>query len=195
MLKTVNFLRSSLVWSLISLSLARRPRKPWHEIYVSKLRMDKRNSQKKWDDLLIRCTSVLEAKDSVQKVEKLVSKGEADFGFDVDYISPVVCERNCLLNLAVINQRHKVVRWLIDQKGADIESYDRGQFTPLLNAAWNGDRQMVRFLLQRGCNRSKIGFFHSSKPLASPEFKGLTAEGWARKKGHHAVADLIHLGL
>lgn len=132
---------------------------------------------------------------SLQKIEKLVQKGEEDFGFNVNYVSPVVCERNSILNLAVIHQRHKVVRWLVDQKSADIESYDRGHFTALLNAAWAGDRQLVRFLLQRGADRTKIGLGHYSKALAHPDFKGLTAEGWARKRGHDDIAELIRLGL
>jgi Ankyrin repeats (many copies) len=107
----------------------------------------------------------------------------------------VVCERNSLLNLAVIYKRHKVVRWLVDQKQSDIESYDRGHFTALLNAAWAGDRQLVRFFMQRGANRSKIGFYHYTKGLAHPDFEGLTAEGWARLRGHHEIAKLIRLGL
>jgi hypothetical protein len=175
--------------------LPRRPRKPWHELYFYKLRIEQRDCQKLWDDLLLKCSVVLTKGDQMQKFEKLVLKGESDFGFTVNYVSPVVCERNSLLNLAVVNQRHKIGRWLVDQKGADIESYDRGQFTPLLNAAWAGDRQLVRFFLQRGADRSKIGFFHSYKALSHPDFKGLTAEGWARKKGHDEIAKLIKLGL
>jgi ankyrin repeat protein len=159
------------------------------------LRREQHDCQKRWDDLLLKCYAVLLKGDHLQKIEKLVSKGEADFGFDANYVSPVVCERNCLLNLAVIQQRHKVVRWLVDQKGAAIESYDRGHFTPLLNAAWAGHKQTVRFLLQRGANRSKVGFYHYSKPLSSPDFAGLSAEGWARRQGHDSIAELIRLGL
>jgi hypothetical protein len=106
-----------------------------------------------------------------------------------------VCERNSLLNLAVINKRHKVVKWLVEVKNADIETNDRGNFSPLLNAAWAGDRYLVRFLMQRGADRGKIGMFHYTKPLASPDFEGLTAEGWAEKKGYHDIAKLIRLGL
>lgn len=143
----------------------------------------------------MKCYGTITKGDQLNKIEKLVAKGEKDFGFHVNYVSPVVCERNCLLNLAVIHRRLKIVRWLLDQKGAHIESFDRGQFTPLLNAAWSGDKPMVRLLLQRGANRSKIGFFHYSKPVSSPDFKGLSAEGWARKKGFEDIAKLIHLGL
>jgi len=113
----------------------------------------------------------------------------------VDYNSGVVCERNSMLNLAVIGRRLKVVRWLIEIKGADIESHDRGGFTPLLNAAWNGDRQLVRFLMGKGTDRTKIGTGHYTCALAPPDFEGHTAEEWARKRGHAEIADLIKVGL
>ena len=88
-----------------------------------------------------------------------------------------------------------MVRWLVDCKGADIETYDRGNFTPLLNAAWAGDRQLVRFFLQRGSDRSVIGTGHYTKGLAPADFEGLSAEQWARCKGHEEIAELIRLGL
>lgn len=68
------------------------------------------------------------------------------------------------------------MRYLVETKRADIESHDRGGFTPLLNAAWAGDKYLVRFLMQRGADRSKIGTCHYTKPLAHPDFRGLTAE-------------------
>jgi hypothetical protein len=175
--------------------LPRRPRKPWHELYFHRFRIEQRDSKKLWDDLLVKCSGVLVKGDHLQKIEKLVQKAEKDFGFDVNYVSGVVCERNSILNLAVIHQRHKVVRWLVDKKRADVESYDRGHFRALHNAAWSGDRQLVRLLLQRGADRTKIAYGHYSKALAHPDFKGLTAEGWARKRGHDEIADLIRLGL
>ena len=175
--------------------LPRRPRKPWHELYRSMLSRELRDSRKLWDDLLIKSATVLLKGDHLQKIEKLVQTGTAGFGFEVNYISPVVCERNSLLNMAVIHQRHKIVRWLVDEKRAELESYDRGQFTPLLNAAWSGDKYLVRFFLQRGSDRTKVGTGHSSAGLAAPHFKGLTAEGWARKKGHEDIANLIRVGL
>jgi hypothetical protein len=54
---------------------------------------------------------------------------------------------------------------------------------------------MTRYLLAKGCDRTKLGFNHSSQGLAPTKFEGMTAEGWARKKGHDEVADLILLGL
>ena len=85
-------------------------------------------------------------------------------------------ERNSILNLAVIHGRHKVVRWLVDTKNADIETSDRGNFTPLLNAAWSGDRWLVRFFLQRRCNRNVKGTQHYTQGIAPPGFMGKTAE-------------------
>jgi len=78
---------------------------------------------------------------------------------------------------------------------ADIETADRGMFTPLMNAAYRGDKIMVRYLLIRGADRTKLGTSHSSQGLAHPDFKGWTAEEWARKRGHHVVAELIRFGL
>jgi hypothetical protein len=117
-------------------TLPRRPRKPWHELYLSNLRRDKESSQKLWDDLLSNLSKILAKGDYVQQVEKLVDEAERSFGFHINYSSGVVCERNAILNLAVIQKRHKIARWLVEVKRADIETFDRGHFTPLLNAAW-----------------------------------------------------------
>jgi hypothetical protein len=173
----------------------RRPRKQWHEFYVTKIREEEEASKKWTDGFLNKANDILSKADHLNKVEKLVVQGDKQLGFDINYTSGVVCERNSLLNLAVIYSRPKVVRWLLETKGANIETCDRGNFTPLLNAAWAGDRYLVRFLLSHGADRTKIGFGHFFEPLASPEFKGLNAEGWARKRGHHDLANLIRIGL
>jgi len=175
--------------------LPRRPRKPWHNMYITKIREEEEVVRKRSDEILTKASKILWKGDHIFKIEKLVNKAIVDFGFDVNYLSGIVMERNSILNLAVISGRHKVVKWLVDVKAADIESFDRGQFTPLLNAAWSGDKYLVRFLLGKGANRSKIGTGHYTQPLASPDFEGLTAEGWAKKRGHTDVANLITLGL
>lgn len=54
---------------------------------------------------------------------------------------------------------------------------------------------MVRFLLQHGADRSKVGFYHYTKPLSSPDFEGLNAADWADKKGYEDIATLIRMGL
>jgi len=178
--------------------LPRRPRKPWHLLYWTNLKTEIEQAKKRSDDLLIRAAQILFKGDQFQAIEKMVIKAEKDWGrdnFDINYSSGVVCERNSLLNLAVIHKRHKVVRWLVETKGADIESQDRGGFTPLLNAAWNGDRYLVRFFLCRGANRKHVGTCHYTKPLAAPDFEGRTAAGWAEHRGHAPIAKLIELGL
>ena len=173
----------------------RRPRKPWHELYFTNLRTEQEDAKKRFDDLLARAGQILFKGDQLSTIEKMVTKAEHDFFFNVNYCSGVVCERNSLLNLATIHKRHKVVKWLVETKGADIESEDRGSFTPLLNAAWAGDKYLVRFLLQKGANRQHVGTCHYSGPLASPDFAGRTAAGWAQHRGHEELARLIELGL
>mmetsp|Transcript_2127 Transcript_2127/g.3252 ORF Transcript_2127/g.3252 Transcript_2127/m.3252 type:complete len:937 (-) Transcript_2127:1800-4610(-) len=175
--------------------LPRRPRKPWHQMYITRIREEEEASRKRSDELLYKAVSSLHKGDQLLKVQKLINDGQKKFGFDINYVSGVLFERNSLLNLAVINCRHKIVKWLIETKDADLESDDRGGFTPLLNAAWEGDKHMVRYLMSKGANRTQIGTGHYSRPLAPPDFKGLTAEGWARKRGHDELASLIRLGL
>ena len=83
---------------------------------------------------------------------------------------------------------------------ADLESEDRGGFTPIINAAYAGDKYLVRYLMAKGVDCTKRGKSHYTMPLvrrdiAVEEFEGLTAEGWARRKGFNEIADLIGLGL
>jgi hypothetical protein len=90
-------------------TVPRRPRKPWYEFYISNLRVYTERSRKLWDDLLSKAATVLLHGDQLQAIEKLVHEGEHgchQFGFDINYASGVVCERNSLLNLAVIHRRH-----------------------------------------------------------------------------------------
>jgi len=186
------------VWQMLCPShwiLPRRPRKPWHEIYLTRFRKEREQHRKRWDDLLVKCSNALFKRDDLQKVEKLIAHAETDFGFDLNYSSGVVCERNSVLNLAVIHGRYKIVRWLVDTKHADIETSDRGNFTPLLNAAWSGDRWLVRFFLQRRADRHVRGTQHYTQGIAPPGFEGKTAEEWAQHKGHPEIAKLIRLGL
>lgn len=101
----------SLMWQQLCpsrWSLPRRPRKPWSELYLSKLRMEDMMSRKQWDDLLSKIYDILVRGDQLSVIKKLILDAEKSFSFDVNYISGVVCERNSILNLAVINQRHKV---------------------------------------------------------------------------------------
>jgi len=177
--------------------LPRKPRKPWHEMYISNIRKEEEESRKRSDEILNKVAFILFKGDHVQKIEKLIEGAQISFGFDINYNSGVIGERNSILNLAVIHRRFKVVKWLLESKlaGLDLETNDRGGFTPLMNAAWAGDKVLVRLLLGKGCNRKTIGTGHYTQPLALPDFKGFTPEGWARQRGHDDIANLIHLGL
>ena len=175
--------------------LPRRPRKSWCVLYITKIRAEEEAQRKRSDDLLVKANVIIEKGDLLNQLEKIVKKGEKDFRFNVNYTSGVVLERNSLLNMAIIDKRTKIAKWLMEQKDADIETWDRGQFTPLINAAWNGDKHMVRYLLARGADRTKTGLNHSSKGLAPAGFMGLRAEEWARQRGHDDVAELIRIGI
>jgi len=121
--------------------LPSRPRKPWHNLYISKLREEAETARKRSDDILIKVHKALSKGDNLHTIEKIINKTQ--FPFDINYVSGGVMDRNSILNLAVINQRHKCTKWLIEEKHADIESADCGNFTPLLNAAYAGDKYLV----------------------------------------------------
>ena len=189
------FERRSRMWSLLCPAhwrLPRRPRKSLRKFYITGLREEAETLRKQSDDLLMKANRIMAKGDQLNKLEKLIAKAK---GFEVDYVSGIVLERNSLLNLAVIERRHKIAKYLIEEKKADLETCDRGQFTPLMNAAWNGDKHMVRYLLKRGGDRTKVGFNHVSQGLASASFRGRNAEGWARQRGHAEIAELICLGI
>jgi hypothetical protein len=103
-------------------------------MYITKIRAEEEASRKHSDDLLVKAGAIIDKGDLLTKFEKLVVKAERDFSFNVNYTSGTVLERNSLLNWAVINKRKNIVKWLIEEKHSDIESCDRGNFTPLLNA-------------------------------------------------------------
>jgi hypothetical protein len=173
----------------------RRPRQSWCTMYITKIRAEELITRKRSETILLKANIIIDKGDQLHKLEKLICKAIKDFDFSINYTSGVVLECNSILNLSVIARRHKITKWLIETMGADIETFDRGRFTPLMNAAWNGDKYITRYLLSKKCDRTKIGYYHSSKGIAPPSFEGLTAEGWACNRGHEDVAELIHLGL
>lgn len=88
--------------------LPRRPRKQWHEIYITKIREDEASSRKWSDDFINQANNILFNADSLGKIEKLVEQGERRLaGFDINHTSGVICECNSVLNLAVIYSRPK----------------------------------------------------------------------------------------
>ena len=58
----------------------------------------------------------------------------------VNYMTGVALERNSMLNFFVMQQQHRITKWIIKTMHADIETVDRGCFIPLLNYARDGYR-------------------------------------------------------
>ena len=92
-------------------TVPRRPRKSWQELYTNNLRVETERTRKLWDDLLSKASTILLHGDQLQAIEKLINEAQSDGhrkaakDYDINYASGVVCERNCILNLAVIHQR------------------------------------------------------------------------------------------
>jgi hypothetical protein len=103
-------------------------------MYITKIRAEEEASRKQSDDLLMKADAIIDKGDNLIKFQKLITKAEKEFTLDVNYTSGTVLERNSLLNTAVINRRKNIVKWLVEEKHCDIETCDRGGFTPLLNA-------------------------------------------------------------
>ena len=176
--------------------LPKRPRKSWALVYITKLREEEEMTRKMSDEILVKASKIIFKGDNLRSVKKLVIRAEQNFArFSINYVSAIVLERSSLLNMAIMHRRMKIVRWLIEEKCADIETTDRGGFTPLLNAAYMGDKFLVRLLLSKGCDRYKLGTEHSTTALAPIGTKGKTAEEWARDRGHLSVAELIRYGI
>ena len=163
-------------------------------MYFKKLKDWTEMSRNMSDEALLRGFEAIDKGDLLSQFKRVVEGATKKFAFDVNYSSGRVMERNSLLNLAVIQKRTKIVKWLLLDKSANLESADRGGFTPLLNCAWSGDLQLTRFVLARGAKREAVGVTHSSRGFVAG-FKGHNAEGWARKRGFAELADEIKFGL
>ena len=148
--------------------------------------------QKRAGDVFTRANKMLLKSDALCHIKQLIAHATKYLGFSVNIVRGVILERNFVLNLVVMNGKLEAAQWLLEEIGADIESTDVRDFSPLLNAAFNGDTCMVRYLLSKGAHKAQIGKSLYLCLLAS--FEGLNAEGWAMKKGFDDVADLILLG-
>jgi ankyrin repeat protein len=82
------------------------------------------------------------------------------------------------LHSAVAGRHRAVVEVLLDG-GAPVDARAHGGYTPLLEAAQNGDRSLVELLLARGADPA----------LARDD--GKTSRDLAMEKGHEDVADVL----
>lgn len=155
-----NFKRRDTLWRKLCCrwDLPAKPRKHWHEIYITRIRKDEEEYRSQADEILHKAAVVLFKGDHLQKMEKIIATSQNRFDFDINHTCSFRYERNSILNLAVISQRHNIVKWLIEtQDGIDLETRNKGGFTPLMNAAWAEDHYLVRLLIERGCDSTKIG--------------------------------------
>jgi hypothetical protein len=68
-------------------------------------------SRRKSDEVLLAVNDAVEKGDHLSKVKSVVEAAQKAFGYDIDYSSGLVLERNSILNLAVIKGRTKVAKW------------------------------------------------------------------------------------
>jgi hypothetical protein len=157
---SANIKRRDKIWRKLCSrwDLPAKPRKPWHEIYITRIRKEEEEYRSRADEIVHKAAVVLFKGDQLQKMEKIIATSQNKFDFDINHTCKIRYERNSILNLAVISQRYNIVKWLTEtQNGLDLETRNQGGFTPLMNAAWAGDHHLVRLLIERGCDRSKIG--------------------------------------
>lgn len=149
-------------------NLPDRPRKTYFDLYMAGIRKDEKHYREQSDRIIKRATLIMSKGDQVQKIEKLVRNAEKRFGFDINHVPRMCNEHNSILNLAVIFRRSGIVKWLIESKlGMDLESRNKGGFTPLMNAHWSGDLGTFLCLLRIGCDHTKIGSgLYHSRPVA-----------------------------
>lgn len=78
---------------------------------------------------------------------------------------PEVARRDAVLLAAVDGRRHDLARWLLAM-GADANARaaDRSRQTALHNAAWNGDLDMVRLLVEHGADLHARDAEHNATP-------------------------------
>ena len=84
-------------------------------------------------------------KDLVQ-IRRLLEKGA-----DINQLGPRRHGYGSALHIAIREDHPKIAKFLIDW-GAEIDVLDRKDFTPLHNAAWNGNLEMTKLLLDAGAD-------------------------------------------
>jgi hypothetical protein len=96
---------------------------------------------------------------------------------DLDLVKQLVAadaDLSGAVDIAAINGQIHVVRWLVEEAGADVDDEDEG-LTSLLNAAEAGQTEMVRELIRLGADRDRT-------------YKGQSAADLAAGMGHDALA-------
>jgi hypothetical protein len=193
--------RRNDLWQMLCLEraawraqLPKRPRKPWVDIFLTMLRKEVEQRNGKSDEVMKKANVIIKKGDNLASLQKLVEAAEEAFDFSVNYQSPIIMERNPLLNLAILHplpkkaERTKIIEWLVLKKKAHVNLADKGGFTPLLDAAFTGHKATVLLLLNHGADPAMKGHSHFSGGIKTTE---RTAEEWATINKHEEVASLI----
>ena len=97
-----------------------------------------------------------------------------------------------LMMLAAWRGRVRVVAFLLEQGGANVNATDDLGFTALMMAAWAGRLPTVRYLLTKAPDRPDLTLEGIPPQSSSCGGRGpFTAEVWARRKGFAAIANML----
>jgi len=158
-----------------------RLRKPYAQLYFQLERRDFANLHQDFDKRLEDMVASLKKKDAPATLAGIIKREPK---YDINHRARLE-EQNTVLNLAARNGRHGCVKELLQTYGANTEFPDTGGFTPLINASWRGDLPTVRLLLNHGASLQARGQCRTN------EVGTKTAEGWAKQRGHHEIADIL----
>lgn len=185
--------RDSLWWTLClqqpSWILPKRPRKCWALVFCDLLERWQKDVVGWSDEVLRKCFAVIKKGDNAKRVTQIIDEAVLRKGFNVNYQSTTHYERNPLLSLAVMHRRHRTVAELL-KRSAVCDIKDKGGFTPLLCAAWNGDLKLTMSLLHHGADADLRGHSHFNCPLKTTG-PGVTALEVARTRKHDDVVDYV----
>ena len=123
--------------------------------------------------------------------EALVKKAHCQHPLLAEHRISFYADRT-LLMLAAWRGRVRVVRFLLEQCGADVNAADDLGMTALMMAAWSGRLQVVRYLLTDAPARPDLTPTGIPPQSSSCGGRGpFTAEVWATRKGFAAIAKLL----
>ena len=162
--------------------LAAAPRRPRGDLFSLLLRAEaqrRRRDAVRHDELLRQAYVGFCKRDGASPLRALLSRFAAPLNVNHQHS---IMEGNTLVNLAARCGALNCVREL-HARGASLDAADWGGFTPLINAAWRGDANMVRWLVEAGADVTLRGSSQGRGPF--------TAAEWALRRGHGHIHSLL----